>query len=118
MVGDVRGLGLLVGMEIVGSKASKAPSADRAARACRAAFERGLLTAYDGLHGNVFRLTPALTISEELVDLGLEIMDGALRRVQGGREDDGGPVDVSDEAVRPRHGHLRSSSSGRQPSPG
>ncbi|MGA2665843.1 MAG: aminotransferase class III-fold pyridoxal phosphate-dependent enzyme, partial [Nitrososphaerales archaeon] len=82
IVGDVRGMGLLVGVEIVRSKRSKAPGLDEIKKACALAFEDGLLTAYDGLYGNVFRITPALNMTEKLARVGLGIMDDALARVQ------------------------------------
>ena len=82
IVGDVRGMGLLIGVEFVSSKKSKEPSADAAKKVCKLAFQRGLLTAYDGLHGNVVRITPALNISAKLARTGLDIMEGAIAETQ------------------------------------
>ena len=82
IVGDVRGLGLLLGVEMVSSKGSKEPGVDEAKKACLLAFESGLLTAHDGLYGNVFRITPALNITEKLASVGLDIMEDAVAKVQ------------------------------------
>ena len=41
----------------------------------RIAFENGLLTVYDGLRGNVFRIMPSLTITEDEAKLGIELLD-------------------------------------------
>ncbi len=86
IVGDVRGLGLLIGVEIVVSKTSKEPGVEAARSACLRAFQNGLVTAYDGLYGNVFRITPALNITEELAGTGLDIMERAIAAVQRARK--------------------------------
>ncbi|MDA4137337.1 MAG: aminotransferase class III-fold pyridoxal phosphate-dependent enzyme [Thaumarchaeota archaeon] len=82
IVGDVRGMGLLIGIEFVRSKKSKAPSVDKVKKTCELAFHRGLLTAYDGLYGNVSRITPALNISAKLAKVGLDIMEEAIATTQ------------------------------------
>ncbi len=81
IIGDVRGLGLLIGLEVVESKASKRADAGMARKICRLAFEKGLLTAHDGLFGNVFRITPALNISENHAKTGMDIMDETFRDI-------------------------------------
>ena len=83
-IGDVRGMGLLLGVEVVASKDSKRPAAKLASRICRRAFERGLQTAHDGLYGNVFRITPALNISEKFARMGLGIMEEAFSDLDSG----------------------------------
>ena len=75
IIGDVRGKGLLVGVELVKSRTGKEPATGEIVKINRIAYENGLLTAYDGLRGNVFRFMPALTISEEEVKLAIEILD-------------------------------------------
>ena len=88
IVGDVRGMGLLIGVEMVESKEAKKPGLEETRRACLGAFGKGLLTAYDGLYGNVFRITPALNITRELARVGLDIMEDAIsetQRAQRGR---------------------------------
>lgn len=82
IVGDVRGMGLLIGIEFIRSKKSRDPSANAAKNVCELAFQQGLLTAYDGLHGNVSRITPALNISAKLARVGLGIMEDAIAETQ------------------------------------
>jgi len=89
-IGDVRGRGLLIGLEVVSSKESKRPAANLARRICKSAFQRGLLTAHDGLYGNVFRITPALNISEKLVRMGLDMMEETFAEYRTPR--DAGPA--------------------------
>ena len=78
-VGEVRGVGFMVGNEIVESKDSKVPSKERAVRLRRTMFENGLLMHTCGHYGNVLRFMGPLIISEKLLDKGLEIYENALR---------------------------------------
>ena len=71
-IGDVRGLGPMVGFELV----ELAP--DRAKAIVDAAFERGLLLLSCGLYGNVIRLLPALTIADEELGEGLDLLEESL----------------------------------------
>jgi 2,2-dialkylglycine decarboxylase (pyruvate) len=82
-IGDVRGRGLLVGLELVEDRESKAP-ADALGRAMtEECFERGLSMniVRSGKIANCLRLAPPLNATEEEIDLGLEIMDASLRAV-------------------------------------
>ena len=67
-IGDVRGLGPMIAFEL----AERTP--DRAKAIVDAAFERGLLLLACGLYGNVIRLLPALTISDEELEEGLALL--------------------------------------------
>ena len=71
-IGEVRGLGPMIGFEL----AERTP--DRAKAIVDAAFERGLLLLSCGLYGNVIRLLPALTISDEELDEGLALLEESL----------------------------------------
>jgi 4-aminobutyrate aminotransferase / (S)-3-amino-2-methylpropionate transaminase / 5-aminovalerate transaminase len=71
-VGEVRGLGPMLALEL------REQSPDRAHAVTAAAFERGLLLLSCGLYGNVLRLLPPLTVAEEELDRGLAILDEAL----------------------------------------
>jgi len=84
-VGDVRGRGLLVGLEVVTDKESKKPNPEIGAAITRRCFELGLsmnITALRGM-GGVFRIAPPLNISDEELDLGLSILDEAIADVAG-----------------------------------
>jgi 2,2-dialkylglycine decarboxylase (pyruvate) len=84
-VGDVRGRGLLVGVEIVADKVSKKPAPELGAAITRRCFELGLsmnITALPGM-GGVFRIAPPLTITDDELDLGVTILDQAIGDVAG-----------------------------------
>ena len=84
-VGDVRGRGLLVGLEVVTDKESKKPSPELGAAITRRCFELGLsmnITALRGM-GGVFRIAPPLTITDDELDLGLSMLDQAIADVAG-----------------------------------
>lgn len=79
-VGDVRGLGLMLGVELVEDRASRSPAKGLAAEVLEATREMGLLVGRGGLNGNVLRIKPPLCITAEDVDFALEVLDQALRR--------------------------------------
>ena len=79
-VGDVRGRGLLLGLEIVQDRASREPDHDRGDRITAKCLELGLsmnVVRLPGM-GGVFRIAPPLTVSDEEIDLGLSILDEAI----------------------------------------
>jgi 4-aminobutyrate aminotransferase-like enzyme len=77
-IGEVRGLGPMLALELVRDRVSKTPAPERAAAAIAAAREQGLLLLGCGLHGNVIRLLPPLTISDDELTRGLEILEASL----------------------------------------
>jgi 2,2-dialkylglycine decarboxylase (pyruvate) len=79
-VGDVRGRGLLLGLEIVTDRQSKAPGFELGARIMEEAMRQGLsmnIVKLPGM-GGVFRIAPPLTVSEAEIDRGLAIMSEAI----------------------------------------
>jgi 4-aminobutyrate aminotransferase / (S)-3-amino-2-methylpropionate transaminase / 5-aminovalerate transaminase len=76
-IGEVRGLGPMIAFEL----AERTP--DRAKAIVDAAFDRGLLLLACGLYGNVIRLLPALTISDDELEEGLTLLEGSLAAVDG-----------------------------------
>ncbi len=78
-VGDVRGKGLFVGLELVKKDEMRTPDATLLAALQRACFSDGLILWRGGRAGNVARIMPALVITEQLLDAGLSILDGHLR---------------------------------------
>jgi 4-aminobutyrate aminotransferase len=75
-IGDVRGLGLMVGSEFVGADGEPDPAA--AARAQQAAASRGLLLLTCGAYSNVVRMIPALVVTSEQVSDALDIWADAV----------------------------------------
>jgi len=77
-VGEVRGKGLMVGVEMVADSGSKAPSKAR----CTAVFEKcrelGVLIGKGGLDGNILRITPPMCVHEGDIDFLLEVLDLAF----------------------------------------
>ncbi len=83
VVGDVRGKGLMIGVELV-RDAAKTP-ADAEAKAVRAfCREAAVLVGLGGAFGNVIRFQPPLVISPQQVDRAADVFDAALRAVTGG----------------------------------
>jgi 4-aminobutyrate aminotransferase len=78
-IGDVRGLGLLVGSEF--TKADGSPDAETAQRAQQAAAEQGLLLLTCGAWGSVVRMIPPLVVSAEQIDEAVRIWREALAAV-------------------------------------
>jgi 4-aminobutyrate aminotransferase-like enzyme len=83
-IGDIRGMGLAIGVEVVTDRASKTPAPDLTRRIVQEAFQRGLcMIAPIGMHGNVIRIAPPLVITEDQVRMGLGILNAALRAAVG-----------------------------------
>jgi 4-aminobutyrate aminotransferase len=81
-IGDVRGLGLMIGVELVKDRVTKERAPEWRDRCIRKAFEKGLLLL--GAGENTIRLCPALTISEEEVNVALSIFEEALKEAVDG----------------------------------
>jgi 4-aminobutyrate aminotransferase / (S)-3-amino-2-methylpropionate transaminase / 5-aminovalerate transaminase len=83
-VGDVRGLGPMLAIELVTDRETKEPASDLTKRTTEAARERGLILLSCGLHGNVVRTLVPLVIADEDLDRGLEILEEALGHAAAG----------------------------------
>jgi len=79
MVGDVRGLGLMIGIELVLDRSSKQKAADLRDRAVQLCFERGLLLL--GCGENTLRLMPPLVIDAEQADFSLDVLEEVFSRL-------------------------------------
>jgi 2,2-dialkylglycine decarboxylase (pyruvate) len=81
-IGDVRGRGLLLGVEIVKDRRTKEPADGLGAKITRECMKLGLsmnIVQLPGM-GGVFRIAPPLTVSEEEIDLGLDLLGQAIER--------------------------------------
>ncbi|MFO7588336.1 MAG: aspartate aminotransferase family protein [Gemmatimonadota bacterium] len=82
-VGEVRGRGLMIGLDLVRDRESREPDPERAGRAVTAALRRGWILLAGGPDGNVLSLSPPLTIGRELLDRAVRTLDHVLRDVSG-----------------------------------
>jgi 4-aminobutyrate aminotransferase / (S)-3-amino-2-methylpropionate transaminase / 5-aminovalerate transaminase len=80
VIGDIRGRGAMLAVELVSDLDRKTPDADLTARVNKACHAQGLVTLTCGTYGNVFRFLPPLSISDELVEEGLDILEDAFAR--------------------------------------
>jgi 4-aminobutyrate aminotransferase/(S)-3-amino-2-methylpropionate transaminase len=78
LVGDVRGLGAMVAMELVDDRRTKHPAKAAASAVVEECWKQGLITLKAGTYDNVVRLLVPLTIDDHLVEEGLAILDKAL----------------------------------------
>jgi 4-aminobutyrate aminotransferase len=82
-VGEVRGLGPMLALEIVRPGGGDEPAPEIVALATSHARERGLILLACGLYGNVLRLLPPVTIADDVLDEGLELLEAALAASAG-----------------------------------
>jgi 4-aminobutyrate aminotransferase len=82
VIGDVRGKGLMVGVELV-EPGSRRPSPRAATAVLEATRRGGLLVGKGGLYGNVIRIAPPMTLTDDETAEGLQILTDALAEVQG-----------------------------------
>jgi len=85
-IGDVRGRGLMQGIELVKDRQTKAPADDLGRQVTAECLALGLhmnIVQLPGM-GGVFRIAPPLTVSDNEIDLGLDILDRALTNATAG----------------------------------
>jgi 4-aminobutyrate aminotransferase len=80
LVGDVRGRGLMIGIELVKDKSIREPAAGERNRVVTLAFERGLMVL--GCGENSLRLMPPLIVKEEEAAVALDILEDALSQAE------------------------------------
>jgi 4-aminobutyrate aminotransferase len=81
-VGEVRGLGMMIGVELVRDRASREPAPELCGRVVVEALRRGVLVLGGGIHGNVLSLSPPFVITEEQVDAALAVLDEVLATIR------------------------------------
>ncbi len=81
IIGDVRGKGMVYGIEFVKDRETKEPAADAVKKIVLKCVENGLMVGKLGLHGNVMRVAPPLVITPELIDQSVAILDKVLGEI-------------------------------------
>ncbi len=90
LIGDVRGKGLMIGVDLVKDRKTKEPATKETLKVDWRCWEKGLILIHFGK--SVLRIAPPLTISEEELDRGIDIIEEAIADVEAGR--------VPDEVVK------------------
>jgi alanine-glyoxylate transaminase/(R)-3-amino-2-methylpropionate-pyruvate transaminase len=83
LIGEVRGMGLMLGVELVRDRDTKEPATKEAADVLELCKERGLLVGKGGLHGNVLRIKPPMCLTKDDADFLAECLDEVLGIVAG-----------------------------------
>jgi alanine-glyoxylate transaminase/(R)-3-amino-2-methylpropionate-pyruvate transaminase len=81
VIGDFRGRGLMLGVELVKDRAAKTPAPEEAARVAEVAKERGLIVGRGGIFGNVLRINPPICVDSANVEFIAEVLGEACRRL-------------------------------------
>ena len=79
VIGDVRGLGAMIGLELVKDRDTKEPATEIAGKLIQNAIQKGLLLESCGTASNVIRFLAPLTMTDEQMEKGLEIFEAALK---------------------------------------
>lgn len=82
LIGEVRGLGAMVAMELVRDRSTKEPATDETASVMHRCHDAGLIVIKAGLYDNVIRILVPLVVTDEQLREGLDILDRALAEVQ------------------------------------
>lgn len=81
IIGDMRGIGLMAGVEFVKNRKTKEPAKEERSQILSECLKNGLIIIGAGAYNNVIRFLPPLTISEELLNKGLDILETAVKAV-------------------------------------
>jgi 4-aminobutyrate aminotransferase-like enzyme len=81
-IGEVRGKGLMLGLELVKDRTTKEPAPEATTQLLERTREHGLLIGKGGLYGNVIRLSPMLNIGKSDVDEAVRVLDRSFADLQ------------------------------------
>ena len=81
VIGDVRGLGAMMAIELVKNRETRAPAADETKEIVTQCREEGLITLSCGNYGNVMRILAPIVIAEDQLEKGLSILESAIEKV-------------------------------------
>ena len=82
LIGDIRSLGAMVGIELVKDRETKEPAKEETAQITQECLSQGLIIIAAGVYGNVIRMLMPLVITDEQLERALNILDGAFAKVQ------------------------------------
>jgi 4-aminobutyrate aminotransferase-like enzyme len=82
LIGDVRGMGLMQGLELVKDRKTKEPAPEALSQLLERTRDNGLLIGKGGLYGNVVRLSPMLNISKADIDEAVRLLDNSFAEVR------------------------------------
>ena len=83
VIGDVRGLGAMMAMELVTDRVTKEPARELTSKIAKAALHNGAIFPTAGLYGNVLRVLVSLVITDEQIDEGMRILETAFESALG-----------------------------------
>ena len=81
VIGDVRGLGAMIGLEFVKDQESREPNAEIVKNLIQECAKNGLIVENAGIYGNVIRFLAPLVITDAQLDAGLDIMEAAIAKL-------------------------------------
>jgi 4-aminobutyrate aminotransferase/(S)-3-amino-2-methylpropionate transaminase len=81
IVGDVRGIGSMIGMELVRDRDTKEPAKAECSQVVHNCLQNGLVMPSAGIYGNVLRMLVSLAITDDQLHEGLDVLDGAIAGV-------------------------------------
>lgn len=82
-IGDIRGMGPMLGIELVKDRTTKEPDKEAAQRLARHCYENGLVILTAGTYGNVIRLAMPLIIDDSILEEGLAVMEQGFNKMLG-----------------------------------
>ncbi|TIS06637.1 MAG: aminotransferase class III-fold pyridoxal phosphate-dependent enzyme, partial [Mesorhizobium sp.] len=83
VIGDIRGLGAMIGVELVEDEETRKPARSLTAKVIKEAANRGLLLSEAGRHFNVIRFLVPLTLSDAIIEEALNIIEASIDAVVG-----------------------------------
>ncbi|MGB9868049.1 MAG: 4-aminobutyrate--2-oxoglutarate transaminase [Bacillota bacterium] len=85
IIGDVRGLGAMVGIEFVKDRQTKEPAPEETNAIMKKAMGRGVISVKCGLHGNVIRMLVPLVITDDQLEEALDVLEQCIAEVNAGK---------------------------------
>ena len=82
VIGEVRGMGLMLGVELVRDRETKEPASTETVRLLELSKERGLLIGKGGLAGNVLRIKPPMCLTKTDADFLADCLDEVLQKIE------------------------------------